>query len=142
MAFIVAGGGLFQWRVMPFGLHSAPATFQRALDSVIGPELEPFAFAYLDDIIVIGRTLDEHLANLQEVFHRLRSANLRINSDKCQFFQKETKYLGHVVCGAGIQTDPDKVTAIMEMKPPENVKELPRRGVLVPPFRPGARHLG
>ncbi|KAH8292632.1 hypothetical protein KR054_001713, partial [Drosophila jambulina] len=50
-AFTVPGGGLFQWRVMPFGLHSAPATFQRALDSVIGPDLDPHAFAYLDDII-------------------------------------------------------------------------------------------
>uniref|UniRef100_A0A1I8M4C5 RNA-directed DNA polymerase n=1 Tax=Musca domestica TaxID=7370 RepID=A0A1I8M4C5_MUSDO len=125
-AFTVARRGLFQWRVMRFGLHSASATFQRALDSVIGPVLEPFAFSYLDDIMMIGRTLDEHLANFQEAFHRLRSANLRINSDKCQFFQKETKYLGHVVCDAGIQTDPDKVTAIMEMKPPENVKELRR----------------
>jgi len=44
-AFTVPGRGLFQWRVMPFGLHSAPATFQRALDSVIGPDLDPYAFA-------------------------------------------------------------------------------------------------
>ncbi|XP_073841503.1 uncharacterized protein [Musca autumnalis] len=64
-AFTVAGRGLFQWRVMPFGLHSAPATFQRALDSVIGAELEPFAFAYLDDIIVSGKSLEEHLDNPQ-----------------------------------------------------------------------------
>uniref|UniRef100_A0A1A9UDN4 Reverse transcriptase domain-containing protein n=1 Tax=Glossina austeni TaxID=7395 RepID=A0A1A9UDN4_GLOAU len=59
-AFTVPGRGLYQWRVMPFGLHSAPATFQRALDRVIGPELEPFAFAYLDDIIVISKTVQEH----------------------------------------------------------------------------------
>ncbi|KAL7723550.1 hypothetical protein ACLKA6_003089 [Drosophila palustris] len=59
--------GLFQWKVMPFGLHSAPATFQRALDRVIGPEMLPNAFAYLDDIIVIGKTLEEHMANLKEV---------------------------------------------------------------------------
>ncbi|KAH8300620.1 hypothetical protein KR059_003819, partial [Drosophila kikkawai] len=52
-AFTLPGRGLFQWRVMPFGLHSAPATFQRALDSVIGPDLDPHAFAYLDDIILV-----------------------------------------------------------------------------------------
>nr|XP_041631124.1 uncharacterized protein LOC121502187 [Drosophila kikkawai] len=60
-AFTVPGRGLFQWTVMPFGLTTAPATFQRALDTIIGPEMEPFAFAYLDDIIVIGRTKREHL---------------------------------------------------------------------------------
>jgi len=82
-AFTVPGRGLFQWRVMPFGLHSAAATFQRALDSVIGPELDPFVFAYLDDIVVIERDLAEHTRNLQEVFQRLRAANLRINNEKC-----------------------------------------------------------
>jgi len=54
-AFTVTKQGLFQWRVTPFGLHSEAATFQRALDSVIGPELDPFALACLDDIVVIGR---------------------------------------------------------------------------------------
>ncbi|KAH8294578.1 hypothetical protein KR054_009968, partial [Drosophila jambulina] len=65
--------GLFHWKVMPFGLHSAPATFQRALDTVIGPDMEPHAFAYLDDIIVIGATLEEHVQNLRDVFRRLRA---------------------------------------------------------------------
>lgn len=125
-AFTVAGRGLYQWRVMPFGLHSAPATFQRALDSVIGPELEPYAFAYLDDIIVIGKTLDDHLANLGEVLRRLRAANLKINPEKCEFFKRETKYLGHVVSGQGIHTDPDKVAAIQEMPAPLCLKELRR----------------
>lgn len=65
-AFAVTGRGLYQWRVMPFGLHSAPATFQRALDTVIGPDMEPYAFAYLDDIIVIGETLEKHLTHLKK----------------------------------------------------------------------------
>ncbi|KAL7723925.1 hypothetical protein ACLKA6_011999 [Drosophila palustris] len=60
-AFTLPGRGLFHWKVMPFGLHSAPATFQRALDSVIGPDMEPFAFAYLDDITVSGATLEEQI---------------------------------------------------------------------------------
>jgi len=85
-AFTVPGKGLFQWRVMPFGLHSASATFQRVLDRVIGPEMSPHAFAYQDDIIVIGRSLEEHKANLKEVFRRLKEANLRLNPEKCQFF--------------------------------------------------------
>jgi len=67
---------------MPFGLHSASATFQRVLDEVIGPEMSRHAFAYQDDIIVIGRTLEEHKLNLREVFRRLREANLRMNPEK------------------------------------------------------------
>ena len=125
-AFTVPGRGLFQWKVMPFGLHSAPATFQRALDQVIGPELEPCAFVYLDDIIVISQSVTEHIAKLREVFRRLRAANLRINPDKCDFFQKELKYLGHMVSEQGIHTDPDKVQAIRQLTPPINVKELRR----------------
>lgn len=95
-AFTVPGRRLFQWKVMPFGLHSAPATFQRALDQVIGPDMEPHAFAYLDDIIVIGRSREEHQENLREVFRRLRLANLRLNRKKCHFFKWNLVFLGHV----------------------------------------------
>ncbi|XP_041565903.1 LOW QUALITY PROTEIN: uncharacterized protein LOC121467710, partial [Drosophila elegans] len=123
-AFTVPGKGLFQWKVMPFGLHSASATFQRALDQVIGPEMMPHAFAYQDDIIVIGRTLEEHMRNLKEVFRRLRAANLKVNADKCKFFRKELQYLGHRITDQGIGTDPEKVSAIALLKPPANVKEL------------------
>ncbi|BFF99865.1 uncharacterized protein DMAD_00003 [Drosophila madeirensis] len=123
-AFTVPGKGLYQWKVMPFGLQSASATFQRALDQVIGTEMMPHAFAYQDDIIVIGRTEKEHKENLKEVFRRLREANLRLNAEKCQFFRKELRYLGHKVTADGICTDPEKVAAIAELKPPANVKEL------------------
>lgn len=83
-AFAVAGHGLYQWRVMPFGLLSGPATFQRALDMVIGEDMAPHAFAYLDNIFVTGKTLDLQLSNLKEIFRRLRAANIKINPDKCE----------------------------------------------------------
>ena len=125
-AFTVPGRGLYHWRVMPFGLHSAPATFQRALDSVIGPKMEPFAFAYLDDIIVTGQSLEEHKRNLTEVLNSLLAANLKINPEKCKFFKRELRYLGHLVSGKGIHTDPEKILAIEALKPPTNLKELQR----------------
>jgi len=109
---------------MPFGLHSASATFQQVLDRVIGPELSPHAFAYQDDIIVIGRSLEEHKANLKGVFRRLKDANLRLNPEKCQFFKKELLYLGHRVTTEGIGTDPEKVAAIAELEEPSTVREL------------------
>ncbi|KAL7725192.1 hypothetical protein ACLKA6_017348 [Drosophila palustris] len=125
-AFTVPGRGLFHWKVMPFGLHSAPATFQRALDSVIGPDMEPFAFAYLDDIIVSGATLEEHVRNLGEVLRRLRQANLRLNRAKCKFFRRSLVYLGHVISGEGIHTDPDKIAAVRQLQPPTTCRELRR----------------
>ncbi|KAL7725322.1 hypothetical protein ACLKA6_012651 [Drosophila palustris] len=88
--------------------------------------MELHAFAYLDDIIVIGATLEEHAKNLREVLKRLRKANLRLNRNKCSFFQKSIVYLGHVVSEAGIHTDPGKIDAIRELLPPKNVKELRR----------------
>jgi len=81
-AFTVPGKGVLQWRVMPFGLHSASATFQRVFDQVIGLKMSPHAFAYQDDIKVIGRTLEEHKINLREVFRRQKEANLRLNPEK------------------------------------------------------------
>lgn len=125
-AFTVPGRGLFQFKVLPFGLHSAPVTFQRLLDRIISPELEPRAFVYLDDIVVLGTTLKEHVETLTEVLRRLQEAKLRVNPDKCQILQKEIKYLGHVVNQLGIHTDPEKVRAIAEIKAPRDVKEMRR----------------
>ncbi|KAL6446826.1 hypothetical protein ACFW04_001334 [Cataglyphis niger] len=108
-AFTIPGRGLYQFKVMPFGLHSAPATFQRLLDKIISPALEPNVFVYLDDIIVISKTFDDHLRLLTEVFRRrLRDARLRLNPEKCKFCVDQLKYLGHVVDRKGIRTDPEK----------------------------------
>lgn len=116
-----------QFKVMPFGLHSAPATFQRLLDRVLGPELEPHVFGYLDDIIVISPSFKAHLRHLVEVFRRLRHAGLRINSEKCNFAVPELRYLGHVVSREGIPTDPAKITAITpHLTSPRTVREVRR----------------
>ncbi|XP_011707937.1 PREDICTED: uncharacterized protein K02A2.6-like [Wasmannia auropunctata] len=123
-AFTVPGKGLFQFKVMPFGLHSAPATFQRLLDTVLGPELEPRVFVYLDDIIVISSTFEEHLETLREVFERLRRANLRLNPEKCRFCVDRLKYLGHIVDEEGIRTDPEKTQAVTQWPTPQTVKQI------------------
>ena len=123
-AFTVPGKGLFQFRVMPFGLHSAPATFQRLLDSVIGPALEPNVFVYLDDIVIVSRTFKEHLTLLADVFRRLREARLRLNPEKCYFCVNRLKYLGHVIDREGIRTDPDKVSAVEGWPEPQTVKQI------------------
>ena len=123
-AFTIPGRGLMQFRVMPFGLHSAPATFQRLLDSILGPELEPHVFVYLDDIIIASPTFDTHLRHLAEVFRRLRNAKLRLNPEKCQFCRAELQYLGHVVTREGIQTDPKKISAVADWPAPTTVRKV------------------
>jgi len=109
-AFTVPGKGLFHFRVIPFGLHSAPATFQRLLDTV--------------DIIVISRTFSEHIELLAETFRRLREAHLRLNPEKCKFCVEQLKYLGHVVGRDGIRTDPEKVSAVAEWSEPTTIKQI------------------
>lgn len=79
----VPGKGLYQLRVMPYRLHSAPVTFQRLMDRVIGPELEPYCFVYLEDI-VLGKNFKHLFQMLKEVFTALRVANLRLYRKKCQ----------------------------------------------------------
>lgn len=123
-ALTVPGKGLMQFRVMPFGLHSAPATFQRLLDQTLGPELKPHVFVYLDDIIVCNRTFDEHLRTLREIFRRLRDARLKLNPEKCKFCVNRIKYLGHVIDQDGIRTDPEKVSAIANWKEPRTVRQI------------------
>lgn len=123
-AFIVPGKGLFHFRRMPFGLTGAPAMFQRLLDRLIGPELEPHAFAYLDDIIIVAETFDEHLYWLRIVLRIIRKAGLIINLEKSKFCCSEVKYLGFVVNENGLQVDPDKIQPVINYPVPTNLKEL------------------
>ncbi|XP_043862585.1 uncharacterized protein LOC122756554 [Drosophila santomea] len=102
--------------------NATSATFQRSLDQVIGPEMMPHAFAYQDDIIVIGRTLQEHNRNMKEVFRRLWAASLKVNADKCKFFRKELQFLGYRVTDQGIGTDPEKKQANRHQEAFEAVK--------------------
>ena len=88
------GSGLWQFRVMPFGLCNAPATFERLMDSGLSPEI---AMVYLDDIIVHAATFEEQLRRLCLVFEQLRKAGLKLLPKKCFLFQRRVKYLGHII---------------------------------------------
>lgn len=125
-AFTVPNRGLFQFKVMCFGLTSAPATQQRLMDQLFGPEFGGRIFVYLDDIIVVSRTFEEHIDLLMRVLDRLRSANLTISLSKCCFFRKQLKYLGYVVDELGLRTDPDKIKAITDFPVPTCSKEVKR----------------
>ena len=118
------GTGLWQFKVMPFGLCNAPATFERLMEQVLAGLPTTVALLYLDDILVPGRTFRPQMDNLQMVFRRLREANLKLNPRKCNLFQKEVKYLGHVVSAKGVSPDPEKVEAIQAWPRPMSSKDL------------------
>lgn len=88
--------GLFQFRVMPFGLQGAPATFQRMMDFLLRG-LETYTAAYLDDVIIYSQTWEEHLQHLRAVLSKLWEAKLTIKPEKCQFGMHSCTYLGHIV---------------------------------------------
>lgn len=125
-AFSIPGRGLFHFNVVPFGLTNAAQCQQRLMEAVFGPELEPNIFVYLDDIIVVSSSFDEHIKLLREIIHRLREANLTVNFEKCEFFRPHLKYLGFVVGRAGLRTDPDKVTAMVNFPKPKTTTEIKR----------------
>ncbi|GBM90489.1 Retrovirus-related Pol polyprotein from transposon 297 [Araneus ventricosus] len=79
---------------------------------------------YLDDIIIVGRTFEEHLNNLRKLFQRLQKANLNLNPKKCRFFQKEVAYLGHVISEEGVKTDPEKIKAIVDWPRSDKLHDL------------------
>lgn len=125
-AFTVPNRGLFHFNRLPFGLHNSSATFQRLIDSIIGPDLEPFAFAYLDDVVISTPTFEKHIEILKEVANRLNNAGLTINKEKSHFCCSKIKYLGYVVDSQGLHVDPDKIDAILKLPIPKNVREVRR----------------
>nr|CAN68770.1 hypothetical protein VITISV_018662 [Vitis vinifera] len=118
--------GLYCYKVMPFGLKNAGATYQRLMTkffkSLIGHTVE----VYIDDIVVKSKTREQHVLHLQEVFHLLRRYGMKLNPSKCAFGVNAGKFLGFMVSQRGIEVSPDQVKAIMETPPPRNKKELQR----------------
>ena len=105
-------------------LAGAPATFQRLMDSVLRGLHWSSILVYLDDIIVFSRTFEEHLVRLDEVFQRLKNANLKLKPSKCCFAQPQVMFLGHVVSRNGVHTDPSKTARVREWPVPANATEV------------------
>lgn len=122
-AFITQDG-LYEFNVMPFGLHNAPATFQRAMQEVLRGLNWKFVLVYLDDVIIFSKSFEEHLDHLKQVLERFRSVGLKLQPKKCTFAQKEVKYLGHIVGQDGVSTDPAKLQIVRNYPIPTKVSEV------------------
>ena len=123
-SFYGAGGGLWRFKVMPFGLCNAPATFERLMERVLGSLQWQICLCYLDDVLVFSRTVNKHLLDLRAVFDKFRDAKLRLKPKKCHFFQRQVTFLGHVVSEQGVHTDPAKVAKVRDCPRPVNKTEV------------------
>ena len=115
--------GLFEYKVLPFGLSNAPSTFQSLMNSVLGTELRHCCLVYLDDIIVFSKDPAEHVHHLRAVLDRLRAHKLYARLSKCKFGLTQVKFLGHVVSSKGIEPDADKIRIVRDWPTPTSIKE-------------------
>lgn len=122
-AFSVEGGH-YEFLRMPFGLKTAPATFQRLMNVVLGDLLGKICLVYLDDVIIFSTSLEEHLNSIRLVLNRIKKANLKIQPDKCEFLKKETEFLGHIVTREGIKPNDKKVECVANYPLPKTPKEI------------------
>ena len=116
--------GLFQFRVMLFGLCNAHATFERLMDRVLQGLRWSRCLVYLDDIISFGSTFDGALTNLTLIFERLRSYGLQPKSTKCHIFRSSVPFLGHIVGRHGLEYDPAKIEDVKSWPVPDCLKSV------------------
>lgn len=120
--------GHYEYRVLPFGLTNAPATFQTVMNDILRPYLNKFVLVYLDDIMVFSKTAEEHEQHLRLVLQALRNNQLYANAKKCKLNVREVEFLGHVVSRDGLKVDPKKTQAVNDWPRPTDLTQL--RGFL------------
>ena len=120
----ISSQGLFCYKVMSFSLKNVGMTYQRLVNHMFRPEIGRNMKVYVDDILVKSIDEEKHLDDLQETFDTLRQYNMKLNLSKCAFGVLSGKYLGFMVSHRGIEANPDKIQAILNMEPPRNIKEV------------------
>jgi len=120
-AFVVKCG-LYEFNSMPFGIKTAPATFQFLMSKVLAGH--PSAQPYLDDVSVVSKTWEDHLQHLRNVFQRLVDAGLTLKAKKCHSCLPEMPYLGHLAGSEGIRPNPEKTKQVQDMPRPSKKKDL------------------
>ena len=118
--------GHWQFKRMPFGLCNAPATFQRLMNAVLSGFSWDRVMAYLDDIILMDATFEEHLESLGKILSCLAKHGLKINPQKCQLFREKVQFLGHEVSVDGLKPDAKNVQAIVDFPTPKTVRQVHR----------------
>ncbi|CAI7802329.1 unnamed protein product [Closterium sp. NIES-54] len=116
--------GHFEFRVLPFGLTNAPATFLGLMNNIFRPLLDRFVIVFLDDILIFSKSLEEHAQHLRIVLDTLRQHRLYAKLSKCTFARSSIGFLGHVISSQGIAMDPAKAHCLADWPAPRTVAEL------------------
>ena len=121
----VMGQGTYCYRVMPFRLKNAGATYQRLVNRMFQKKIGASMEVYIDDMLVKSTTAELHIAHLSEAFQIQREYNMKLNPAKCAFGVSAGKFLGFIVNNRGIESNQDKIIkAVLDMPPPSNIKEV------------------
>ena len=120
----ITSQGLFCYKVMSFGLKNAGATYQRLVNHMFCPQIGRNVEVYVDDMLVKNLDEERHLDDLQKTFDTLIRHQMKLNPNKCAFGVSSVKFLGFMVSQRGIEANPDKIQAILDMEPPKNIKEV------------------
>ena len=118
--------GVFCYKVIPFRLKNAGATYQRMVTKMFSKLLGKTVEVYIDDMVVKSIKSMDHMEDLRQVFSILRRHNLKLNASKCAFGVGSGKFLGFMVTQRGIEVNPDQIVAIQELQPPKTVREVQR----------------
>ena len=123
MTFILEDAN-FCYRVMPFGLKNAGATYQQLMDWVFKQQIGQNVEVYVDDLVVKSQSIPQHVADLEEVFGELHKYDMCLNPGKCTFGVGKDKFPDFMITHRGIEANPDKCTAILEMRNPNYIQEV------------------
>jgi transposase InsO family protein len=113
----------YQFTVLPQGITNGPATFQRVINSILGPTRWRYALAYIDDVIIYSKTFNEHLSHLNDICQILKNARFRLNPEKCEIARTQTDYLGHQVTSGEIRPSPHNIHGLLNTKLPQTPDE-------------------
>ncbi|KAI5330104.1 hypothetical protein L3X38_029501 [Prunus dulcis] len=116
--------GLYCYNVMPFGLKNAGPTYQRLVNKIFAGYIGNIMEVYVDDMLVKSRTAEDHLQNLSTMFGILKDYRMRLNPKKCAFGVSSGKFLGFMISQRGIEANPEKIKAIIDMERPKTTKDI------------------
>ncbi len=116
--------GRFCFNRMPFGIKSAPEHFQKKMQQIL--EGQEGQLSIIDDVLVHGKTKHEHDTRLRSVMKKFNDAGVTLNPEKCEFAKKKVKFAGYLVSEEGVEIDPEKLEAMQDLTPPQNVSEVRR----------------
>lgn len=116
--------GLYEWLVMPFGLCNAVPAFERLMETVLVDLKWRVCLVYLDDCVIFSKDFPTHLVRVRQVLTRFREAGFKLKMKKCHWGRSQVAFLGHIVTPAGILPSPEKVKAVMNIRPPRDLHEI------------------